>query len=86
MVRELSDTSRAHPRGADPGPGHLGLVEGPLTSDIQSSLGSSHLPLSPRPPCMKAQARGKLDFPADPVVKTLHSQSRGLRFNPWSGN
>ena len=26
------------------------------------------------------------DFPAGPVVKTLSSQCRGPRFNPWSGN
>ena len=26
------------------------------------------------------------DFPANPVVKTLHSQCRGHRFNPWSRN
>ena len=26
------------------------------------------------------------DFPGDPVAKTLHSQCRGLRFNPWLGN
>ena len=26
------------------------------------------------------------DFPGDPVAKTLYSQCRGPRFNPWSGN
>ena len=26
------------------------------------------------------------DFPAYPVVETLHSQCRGHRFNPWSRN
>ena len=26
------------------------------------------------------------DFPGGPVAKTPHSQSRGSRFNPWSGN
>ena len=26
------------------------------------------------------------DFPCSPVAKTVHSQCRGLRFNPWSGN
>ena len=26
------------------------------------------------------------DFPGGPVVKTPHSQCRGLRFNPWFGN
>ena len=26
------------------------------------------------------------DFPRGPVVKTLRSQCRGPRFNPWSGN
>ena len=26
------------------------------------------------------------DFPDGPVAKTLHSQCRGPRFNPWSGN
>ena len=26
------------------------------------------------------------DFPGGPVAKTAHSQYRGARFNPWSGN
>ena len=26
------------------------------------------------------------DFPGGPVTKTLHSQWRGPRFDPWSGN
>ena len=26
------------------------------------------------------------DFPGGPVAKTLHSQCRGPRFSPWSGN
>ena len=26
------------------------------------------------------------DFPGGPVAKTLHSQCRGPRFDPWSGN
>ena len=26
------------------------------------------------------------DFPGGPVAKTPHSQFRGPRFNPWSGN
>ena len=26
------------------------------------------------------------DFPDGPVTKTLHSQCRGPRFNPWSRN
>ena len=26
------------------------------------------------------------DLPCGPVVKTPHSQCRGLGFNPWSGN
>ena len=26
------------------------------------------------------------DFPGGPAVKTLLSQCRGLRFDPWSGN
>ena len=26
------------------------------------------------------------DFPGGPVAMTLHSQSRGPRFDPWSGN
>ena len=26
------------------------------------------------------------DFPGGPVVKTPHSQCRGLGFDPWSGN
>ena len=26
------------------------------------------------------------DFPGGAVVKTPHSQCRGPRFNPWSGN
>ena len=26
------------------------------------------------------------DFPAGPMTKTLQSQCRGSRFNPWSGN
>ena len=26
------------------------------------------------------------DFPGGPGAKTLHSRSRGSRFNPWSGN
>ena len=26
------------------------------------------------------------DFPGDPVAKTLHSQCRGPKFGPWSGN
>ena len=26
------------------------------------------------------------DFPGGPVAKTPHSQYRGPRFNPWSGN
>ena len=26
------------------------------------------------------------DFPGGPVAKTLSSQSRGLDFDPWSGN
>ena len=26
------------------------------------------------------------DFPGDPAVKTLHSQYRETRFDPWSGN
>ena len=25
------------------------------------------------------------DFPDNPVVKTLHCQCRGCRFDPWSG-
>ena len=25
------------------------------------------------------------DFPGGPVTKTLHSQCRGTRFNPWLG-
>ena len=28
----------------------------------------------------------KGNFPHDPVAKTLHSQCKGPRFNPWSGN
>ena len=28
----------------------------------------------------------RLDFPGGPVAKTLRSQCRGLRFDPWSGN
>ena len=28
----------------------------------------------------------KRDFPSLPVVKTLHSQCRMTKFNPWSGN
>ena len=27
-----------------------------------------------------------VDFPDGPVAKTLCSQCRGPRFNPWSGN
>ena len=27
----------------------------------------------------------KGDFPGDPVVKILHFQYRGRRFDPWSG-
>ena len=26
------------------------------------------------------------DFPGSPAVKTLKSQCRGYRFDPWSGN
>ena len=26
------------------------------------------------------------DFPGSPTVKTLHSQCRGYRFDPWSGD
>ena len=26
------------------------------------------------------------DFPGGPVVKTLHSQCRGPRFDPWPGS
>ena len=26
------------------------------------------------------------DFSGGPLAKTLHSQSRGFQFNPWSGN
>ena len=26
------------------------------------------------------------DFPGDPMVKTLHFQCKGHRFDPWSGN
>ena len=26
------------------------------------------------------------DFPGGPVAKTLHSQCRGPRFDPWTGN
>ena len=28
----------------------------------------------------------KMDFPGSLVVKTLHFQCRGHRFDPWSGN
>ena len=28
----------------------------------------------------------KRDFPGGPVIKSLHFQCRGGRFNPWSGN
>ena len=27
-----------------------------------------------------------VDFPGDPVAKTLRSQRRGPRFNSWSGS
>ena len=30
----------------------------------------------------KVNKKGNRDFPGGPVVKTLHSQGRGLRFNP----
>ena len=30
--------------------------------------------------------RMKRDFPGGAVDKTLHSQCRGSRFDPWSGN
>ena len=32
------------------------------------------------------QKHMKRDFPGGPVIKTLHFQCRGGRFNPWSGN
>ena len=35
-------------------------------------------------PCTQESILG--DFPGDPVVKTLCSQFRGPRFDPWSGN
>ena len=28
----------------------------------------------------------EMDFPSGPVAKTTHSQCRGPRFDPWSGN
>ena len=32
------------------------------------------------------QLERKGDFPGGPVVKTLHSQCRKGKFNPWLGN
>ena len=29
---------------------------------------------------------GARDFPVGPVAKTGHSQCKGSRFDPWSGN
>ena len=40
-------------------------------------------------PCRMAGIKKKkltTDFPGGPVAKTLHSQCRGLRFDPRSGN
>ena len=51
MVRELSRKQERRTQASrgsyptDPSPGHLGLVGDPLTSDIQSSLGSGRSPL-----------------------------------------
>ena len=34
----------------------------------------------------KDKIKGTRDVPGGPVVKTLRSQCRGPRFDPWSGN
>ena len=40
----------------------------------------------PRSFILLLQKKNIWDFPAGPVVKTLSSQWRGPRFDPWSGN
>ena len=34
----------------------------------------------------QAKTQASWDFPGGPVVKIMHFQCRGHRFNPWSGN
>ena len=34
----------------------------------------------------QAKIQASWDFPGGPVVKIMHFQCRGHRFNPWSGN
>ena len=40
----------------------------------------------PKGQLLEARKERQGDFPGGPVVKTPHSQCRGPRFDPWSGN
>ena len=67
---------------------------GSLTSNISVTLGQSFdlsvLVLSGyviyHPIVCGLKEHTFRDFPGGPVAKTLHSQCRGPRFDPWSGN
>ena len=56
-------------------------------TEFMKSVGYSDLEERPPSKMIKLPLRRQFrDFPGGAVVKTPHSQCRGPKFDPWSGN